>query len=132
MLKCFITELLWVFLFIFFIFIEKNISEYVYERVAFSECVISLVSWGMLFICGLRVSWDMGFGAWWICFMYAFIISIIIFMYNLVVYSLHLPTDFRGIGGSMWLSAIFYTLSFSSIFVGFIVGSVLKNCLFKH
>lgn len=64
--------------------------------------------------------------------MYAFIISIIIFMYNLVVYSLHLPTDFRGIGGSMWLSAIFYTLSFSSIFVGFIVGSVLKNCLFKH
>ncbi|HCM1934618.1 hypothetical protein [Salmonella enterica] len=132
MLKCFITELLWIFLFVFFIFIEKHIPTYMYARVNLPETIISWISFGLLFLCGLRISWCSELSAWWLCGIYAFIISVIIFIYNLVVYNLHLPTDFPGIGGCIWLSAIFYTLSFSSIFAGFIVGRVLKSLLFKQ
>lgn len=131
MLKCFITELLWVFLFFIFIFIEKHIPAYIYERVNSLEAILSWVTWGTLFLCGLRISWCIGLRAWWLCGIYAFIISFIIFTYNLAVYELHLPTDFPGIGGCIWLSAIFYILSFSSVFFGFIFGNILKFSLFK-
>ncbi|HAT2607827.1 TPA: hypothetical protein I8235_000758 [Kluyvera intermedia] len=131
MLKSFIVELLWVFLFIFFIFVEKNIPTYLYARVNLPEMIISWISWGLLFLCGLRIAWCMEFSSWWLCGMYAFIISIAIFVYNFVVYKLDLPTDFPGVTGSIWLSTIFYVLSFSLIFAGFIAGKILKSLLFK-
>lgn len=131
MLKHFLSELLWVFLFLLFLFITKYIPTYVYERINLPEIIIPCLSWGGLFLCGLRIAWRMGFSAWWLCFLYSLLISIIVFIYNLLVYKLHQPTDFPEITGGIWLSFIFYILSFSVIFTGFIAGVFLKKIILQ-
>lgn len=131
MLKHFITELLWVFLFLFLLITEKYIPIYVYERINVPVPVISWISWGLLFLCGLRISWCIDLSAWWLCCTYAFIISVIIFIYNFLIYSLHQSTDFPGVIGGIWLSVIFLVVSFCIIFIGFIMGNIFRYLLFK-
>lgn len=131
MLKYFITELLWVFMFLFLLIMEKYIPIYVYERINLPASIISWVSWGFLILCGLRVSWYKDLSAWWLCCVYAFIISIFIFIYNSFAYSLHQSSDFPDVVGSIWLSAIFFALSFCVIFIGFFTGIILKYLLSK-
>ncbi|WP_124966065.1 hypothetical protein [Trabulsiella odontotermitis] len=131
MLKHFTTGLAWVFWFLFLLFIEKHIPIYVYARMNIPYYIISWAPWGGLFLCGLSVSWCMDFSAWWLCFAYAIIISIVIFMYNSLVNYFFQPTDFPGVVGSIWLSIIFFILTFFIIFIGFSFSYVLKFLLSK-
>lgn len=132
MLKKFITELLWVCLFLFFLIIDKYIPIYVYERINIPASIVSWISWGFLLLCGLRVSWCKDLSTWWLCCVYAFIISIVIFIYNYLIYDFNQQTDFPGFVGSVCLSMIFLVLSFCVIFIGFIMGNILRCLLFER
>ena len=107
MKKIFLTELAWVFLFVFLLFMLQNIPIYSYERLGLSESAITIAVWFLPFICGARVAWRINFGAWWLCCTYAFLIAISIAVYNLYIYIQNKPTDFPGWVGSIWLLMIF-------------------------
>lgn len=131
MKKIFLTELAWVFLFIFSLFMLQNISIYSYERLGLSESAITIAVWFLPFICGARVAWRINFGAWWLCCTYAFLIGISIAVYNQYIYSQNKSTDFPGWVGSIWLLMIFFSLSFIDIFMGFVLSIFLKKTLSK-
>lgn len=131
MKKIFLTELAWVFLFVFLLFMLQNIPIYSYERLGLSESAITIAVWFLPFICGARVAWRINFGAWWLCCTYAFLIAISIAVYNLYIYIQNKPTDFPGWAGSIWLLMIFFSLSFIDIFMGFVLGIFLRKALSK-
>lgn len=131
MKKIFLSELVWIFLFVFFLFAMKNTSIYTYERLGISDNVITVFVWLLPFICGVRIAWRTNFGAWWLCCTYAFLVAISIVIYNAYVYTQNQSTDFPGWNGSIWLLVIFFSLSFIDVFVGFILSILLKIILSK-
>lgn len=131
MKKIFLTELIWIFLFVFSLFALQNTPVYLYNRMGLPEKLITITVWLLPFICGARVAWCINFGAWWLCCAYAFLIATSIALYNIFIYQQNQPTDFPGWIGSMWLLLIFFSLAFVDIFIGFILSILLKKILSK-
>lgn len=127
MMRSFFHELIWIFLFLFLLYLGANTPGYSFERLALSKDLTMDVIWILPFVCGVRISWRFGLGAWWFCVAYAILIAIAVLLYNIAIDSLGYPTDFLGVNGFAPLLAIFFVISFIDIFVGFIIGVVLAS-----
>lgn len=128
--KKFLTDLLWILLFLFFLFLWSSFDEYVYARLNIHGDYILYIIWGLPLICGGRVSYMLGFSGLWFCFGYASIIFIAVFVFNFIAYSFHQASDFPGWVGGIWIATIFFTLSFAVMLLGCLVGAISRS-IFK-